>query len=92
MRLAEFEDALDRLSYPTTTDAISSEYGAETIDYQDGAERVAHVLGRCGPETFESADEARLTVYGSLPEGAVGRKGYSDRDPPGVGEVDPVSF
>lgn len=92
MRMAELEDALDRLSYPTTTDDVSREFGDRTIDFQDGDERVAHVLDRCGSETFTSAEEARLTVYGALSEGAIGRKGYTDRDPPGVGEVEPLSF
>lgn len=92
MRLAEFEAALDRLTYPTTTDDLSREFGGEQLDFQEGTERVGRVLERCGPETFATSDEARLTVYGSVSEGAVGRKGYSDRDPPGVGEVDPISF
>lgn len=92
MHLAEFERAIDRLEYPITTEQVARRVGDRRLDYQDGSEPVAKVLGRFGPEVFASADEVRMTVYGALPVEAVGRKGYSDRDPPGVDEVEQVSF
>lgn len=35
--------------------------------------------------TFETAEEARLTTYSAVSEGAIGRKHYSDRDPTALG-------
>ena len=92
MRITDFERAIDGLTYPTTTETITSEYGARELQFQDGTERVDRVLDRFGSQTFASADEVRLTLYGALPQEAVGRKGYTDRDPPGLDEVDHVSF
>jgi len=92
MRLTEFDARLDRLTYPTSTDDVVSQFGTSEIAFQDGAERLDRVLGRFGTETFDSPDELRMTLYGALPGEAVGRRGYSDRDPPGVDEVEPVSF
>lgn len=92
MRLIEFDSRLDRLTYPTSTEAVIGEFGETELYFQDGTERLDRVLGRFGSETFHSPDDLRMTLYGSLPGEAVGRKGYTDRDPPAVGEVDPVSF
>ena len=92
MRLTEFDRTLDRLEYPTTTERIASEFGGQELHFQDGSARVDRVIGRFGSETFSCADELRTTLYGSLPGEAVGRKGYTDRDPPALGEFDHVSF
>ena len=92
MRLNEFERTLDRLEYPTTTETILAEFGGQELHFQEGTERVDQVIGRFGHETYASIDELRMTLYGSLPGEAIGRKGYSDRDPPGLHEVDHVSF
>ena len=92
MRLIEFESQMDRLTYPTTTGDVVEEFGATEIDFQDGTARVDSVLGRYGTETYASPDELRMSLYGSLPETAIGRKGYTDRDPPALGEFEHVSF
>ena len=92
MRLTEFDRTLDRLEYPTTTERITSEFGGQELDFQDGTARVDRVIGRFGSETFTTPDEVRMTLYGALPGEAVGRKGYSDRDPPALGEFEHVSF
>ena len=92
MRLIDFEQTIDRLEYPTTTETITDEFGGQELHFQDGSARVDRVIGRFGSETFASADELRMTLYGSLPGEAIGRKGYTDRDPPGLHEVDHVSF
>jgi hypothetical protein len=92
MRLTEFERTLDRLEYPTTTERITSEFGGQELQFQDGSARVDQVIGRFGSETFTCADELRTTLYGALPGEAIGRKGYTDRDPPGLGEFEHVSF
>jgi len=92
MRLSEFDRTLDRLEYPTTTEHVASEFGGQELHFQDGSARVDRVIGRFGAETFASSDELRMTLYGSLPGEAVGRKGYTDRDPPALGEFEHVSF
>ena len=92
MRLRDVDGTIDSADYPMTATELLERLGDDEIDLPDGGEPVAHVIGRCGTDTFASADEARLAVYGALPDGAIGRKGYSDRDPPMLGEAEPVSF
>lgn len=92
MRLSEFDRTVDRLEYPTTTAELTRRFGGTKLSFQDGSERLDSLLETMGPESFASADEVRMSVHGALPVEAVGRQGYSDRDPPCVGEVEPLSF
>lgn len=92
MRLIEFESRMDQLSYPATTADVVDEFGGDRLDIGEGEARVERVFGEIDAETYASPDELRMTLYGSLPEAAVGRKGYTDRDPPGIDEFDHVSF
>lgn len=81
-------------AYPATTSELIDNYGDEELELPDGTETVADVLGVLGQETFESAEEARYAVYTGLSSAAIGRVGYSDRDPtpPGCDGQPPVSF
>jgi hypothetical protein len=87
---ALFEDH----SYPATTRDLINDYGEQTIELAGGSQTVGEVLGVASDETFESAEEARYAVYAGLDSQAIGRKGYTDRDPepPGTDGHVPVSF
>lgn len=88
-------DALfDEHTYPTTTGELIESYGQEELQLADGSQTVEDVLSVLGQETFESAEEARYAVYTGLSSAAIGRVGYSDRDPtpPGCDGQPPVSF
>jgi len=93
MRLKDIDSVIERMDYPTTSQEIIDSHGAQELSLANGSETVRQVFNRCGMESFTTADEARLTLYSSVSEGAIGRKGYSDRDPPMMfGEVEHVSF
>ena len=92
MRLTEALGLLDTQTYPTTTRELLAAHGGRRIDLPNGAETLGEVLSRSGDEAFADAEEARLSLYGGLCEDAIGRKGYTDRDPPAFGEVEPISF
>lgn len=83
------EERFDGQSYPTTTSELIDDHGDVEMRLPNGAVTLAEVLGRLPEETLESPDEARLTAYSALGEGAIGRKGYSDRDPTSLGEAGP---
>lgn len=87
-------DALDGHTYPATTAALIEAYGHLELDHQSGTETLGDALSRIGAETYESAEDARLATMSVLGSGAIGRKGYSDRDPVSIGEDGPdqVSF
>ena len=86
---------IDDHEYPATTEEMIEQYGDRTLELPNGSETVADVLSRLESETFESPEEARFAVYSAVSDKAVGRVGYSDRDPTPVGSPyspDAVSF
>ena len=85
----------DEIRYPLTTRDVIETYGDEQIELPNGTETIGDVIGRIGAETYESPDDLRLALHSALSEKAVGRVGYSDRDPEPPGSVhrsDQVSF
>lgn len=86
---------IDDHEYPATTEDLIEAYGDRTLDLPNGTETVGDVLARLESETFESPEDARFAVYCGVSEKAVGRVGYSDRDPTPLGSPyapDAVSF
>lgn len=81
MQLNGTGDAIDAHEYPATTEELIEEYGDRSLELPNGTETVAEVLARLESETFESSHEARLAVYSAVSRKAIGRYGYSDRDP-----------
>ncbi|ELZ06510.1 DUF5789 family protein [Natrialba aegyptia] len=88
-------EVIDDHEYPATTEELIEDCGDRVLELPNGSETVSDVLARLESETFESADDAHLTVYSAVSNKAVGRVGYSDRDPTPVGSPyspDAVSF
>lgn len=86
MRLARVLRRLERLEYPATTDEILAGLGDDTLDLPEGEEDIRAVFERAGEDSCTCPDEAWLTLLSALSAAAVGRRGYSDRDPPVAGE------
>ncbi|MFC7228813.1 DUF2795 domain-containing protein [Salinirubellus salinus] len=92
--MADVGEKLDAHSYPATTTELIEAYGEMEFDTDD-TESLGEVLGRLGEETYQDSEGARLAALSAVGEGAIGRKGYSDRDAPTVGEnseADLLSF
>ena len=92
--LTEAADAFESHEYPMTSEELIEASGDVTLELPNGTETLGDALSRSAPETFESADEALLTLSSGVSSKAIGRKGYSDRDPICMGEDGPeqVSF
>lgn len=92
--MMDVDERLDAHSYPVTTDELIAAHGDLEIALPNGSESLGDALSRVEPMTFESPDEARLTAYSAVGEGAIGRKHYSDRDPTALGVTghEPVSL
>lgn len=78
----DVETIFEGVSYPTDCEEVIETCGDRTIDLQVGEETVAEAIGRCNAGTVQSPQEAQEVLLASLSEGAIGRKYYSDRDPP----------
>ncbi|MFB6069204.1 MAG: hypothetical protein ABEJ90_04675 [Halobacterium sp.] len=94
MTLRETANVLTDQDYPLTAAELASACGDHELDEADGGEDLRGVIARTGEDRFESATDATLAVFGAVGESAVGRVGYSDRDPTpmGVDGPDQVSF
>ncbi len=95
MRLVEpAEETFNTHSFPSTTDEFVAEHGDLELQLPNGSSTLGDVLEHLPNENLETPEDARLTVYSSLGEEAIGRKGYSDRDAfhPGEGGPTPVSL
>ncbi|WEL16746.1 Uncharacterized protein SVXHr_0566 [Halorhabdus sp. SVX81] len=76
------EQALEDVSYPAKCADVVEHCGDHVLALQTGKETVGEAIDRCEAGTLRSQREARQTVLSSVSEGAIGRKYYSDRDPP----------
>lgn len=94
MSLRTATSLLEGVDYPATTEELRAAHGDVRIEHPTGAETLDDVLERAGDDTFEDATAAVHAVYGAVGADAVGRIGYSDRDPApmGVEGPEPVSF
>jgi hypothetical protein len=80
-------------TFPTTREELIKDHGDVEIQLPDGTVRFADVLERVPESEFERAEDARLLTYSTFGTAAVGRPGYSDRDPPRSGdEIEQLSF
>lgn len=94
MSLRQAAELLRQHDYPATTDQLADSYGDYRLDLPNGTETLGEILRRGNAETFDSPGEAEAALYCSVSNKAIGRKGYSDRDPAPVGTFGPeeVSF
>ncbi|RXK50607.1 DUF5789 family protein [Halorientalis pallida] len=92
--LSGLDDRIGAHAYPATTEEVIEEYGDIELELPNGDEQLGDVLGRLETETFETAEDLRLATLSAVSSNAIGRKGYSDRDPSCLGEDghDQVSF
>jgi len=72
---------INEAEYPLTTDELVDELEHAELDLQNGTEAVSEILERDGEQTYETPEDARLALYNGVSSKAIGRKGYSDRDP-----------
>lgn len=92
--LSDLDERMGAHEYPTTTEEVIEEYGDLKLELPNGDERLGDVLDRLDSETFDTAEELRLAAYSAVSSNAIGREGYSDRDPTSIGEEghEQVSF
>lgn len=81
VELGDLSEELDGHSYPASTDELVDEYGDYEIELPNGSETFEQVLGPMADESFDSADSVRQAIFNMVGAEAVGRKGYTDREP-----------
>lgn len=84
MRPNQAERTFAELEYPVTSAELIDELGDIEIDLPIGTESIGDVFARVGSDTYIEPGEAYSMFMSGLSSKAIGRKGYSDRDPPVV--------
>ncbi|WP_336346071.1 DUF5789 family protein [Halalkalicoccus ordinarius] len=77
---------LEEHEYPATNDELVEQYGESVLIFQNGEQTLREVFEAMATESFNSPRDARQAIFNGVNEQAIGRKGYSDRDPPALGE------
>lgn len=85
VEFGEFEERLRDQTYPTTAATLVDAYGDLVVSLEGGEETVGEILGSV-EEEYGSPGEVRQAVYNLVGIEAVGRKRYTDRDPPTLGD------
>lgn len=91
---AKFRGLLEGLSFPITAEDLIAAIGSTRVTYPTGkVETLEQVCRRVEVDSYDSAEDAELAIRSGLDGDAVGRPGYSDRDPPllGIDDYDQVS-
>jgi hypothetical protein len=78
-------EELSTHEYPATKAELVEAYGSVKCDTEN-PDSFGEVMGRLGETTFHDEDAAKEATLSVMSEAAIGRKGYSDRDAPTVGE------
>ena len=94
MQLKDIAAELETHEYPLTSEELAARHADETLDLPNGTEQMGAVFEVFTEETYANAEEARAALYCGIGSNAIGRKGYSDRDPTPLGADDhePLSF
>ncbi len=84
--LQDVEESFQTHTFPATTEELIEAHGDIEVELPNGSIQLNEVLSLFPEEQFDSANDASVLTYGALGEEAIGRKGYSDRDPYCIGE------
>lgn len=77
---------LEEHQYPATSDELAERYGDAVLGLPNGEQTLRELFELVPDERFESAADARVAIFNTVGDRAIGRKGYSDRTPPALGE------
>ena len=89
------EERLAEHSYPVTSNELVATDGDVTLELPGGTETLRDALGLIDGESYASIADVRQALFNTVDSRAIGRKYYSDRTPPALGENrrdDQVSF
>lgn len=94
MRLHDAATLFESHEFPISRSTVLAEHGDATVELPEGTETVTTVLERTDEEEYDTYEALREAFHCGLPAEAVGRRYYSDRDAPAIGEEGPtqVSF
>jgi|GEM_PF-85729 hypothetical protein len=86
VEFGDLDDELDEMEYPVEAEELLDDYGSETLEFEEGSATLEELLEPMGSQSFESKNSVQQAVLTMVGDEAIGRKNYSDRDPPTTGQ------
>ena len=82
MRINSALRQLDEITYPVAVEDVVLRLNDPELELASGTQRLSEIFGSVDVQSVTSPDDAKLVMLSGLATEAIGRKGYSDRDPP----------
>lgn len=94
MRELAKDNRINDLNYPLDTAELCEAAGEIDLELPNGSETLGEAVEPLGEQEFHSPADVELAALNGVGAGAVGRRYYSDRDPPGFADegYEQVSF
>ena len=88
VEFGEFDETINSLDYPINHDELIDQHGNAKLELSDGTSTLTEVLEplQDQEQTYRDAEELEMMILNMVGDEAIGRKNYSDRDPPAIGE------
>ena len=86
VELGDLEDELQSQEYPISQEALLEEYGDETVDMGEESMTLEELIGPLNEDEYADYGAVQQAIINMVSDEAIGRKNYSDRTPPAVGE------
>ncbi|ELY46910.1 hypothetical protein C495_05598 [Natronorubrum sulfidifaciens JCM 14089] len=86
VELGGLGDDLKSAEYPMSEAELFDQHGDKEIEMGDETATLEELLEPLNEDEYESADEIKQAIMNMVSDDAIGRKNYSDRTPPAMGE------
>ncbi|QFU81724.1 DUF5789 family protein [Natronorubrum aibiense] len=86
VELGDLGDDLESAEYPMSEAELFDQHGDEEIEMGDETATLEELLEPLNEDEYGSADEIKQAIMNMVGDDAIGRKNYSDRTPPAMGE------
>jgi hypothetical protein len=74
-------ELFDGCEFPATCDDVLATVGDTELELPNGTESAAEAIERGGGDIFQTREDAEYALASGVGRAAIGRSGYSDRDP-----------
>ncbi|WIV68413.1 DUF5789 family protein [Natrialbaceae archaeon AArc-T1-2] len=86
VELGDLATQLRDHDYPASQDELLSAYGDRELEVAEETTTLEELIGPLNEEEYRSYDEVEGAIMNMVGDEAIGRKNYSDRDSPALGE------
>ena len=86
VELGDVQESLTNVEYPIDHDELLEAHGDEEIEMSGNTTTLEEVIGPLNEDEYQDYDEVEGAIMNMVGDEAIGRKNYSDRTPPAMGE------